>query len=113
MIILDATTKSVEIDLFGAITTSQLPYTLHYVDILSSDQSVSAVASNTGQTNSTTAVTILAAPSAGHTRQVKHLTVCNEDTVAAIVTIRINDNGTLRTMVTTTLTVGDTLEYSD
>lgn len=113
MIILDATTKSLEIKLTSAITTNQLPYTLHYVDLLSSDQSVSSVASNDGQSNSTSAVTVLAAPSSGHTRQVKHVTVYNADTVAAVVTVQVNDNATTRILVKTTLDVGDTLEYSD
>src|SRR4051812_50222990 len=94
MIILDATTKSLEIKLTSAITTSQLPYTLHYVDLLSSDQSVSSVASNDGASNSTTAVTVLAAPSSGHTRQVKHLTVYNADTVAAVVNVQGEDKST-------------------
>ena len=113
MIVLDATTKTIEIDLNGAITTSQLPYTLHYVDLLSSDQSVSAVGGNDGTTNSTTAVTMLAAPASGHTRQVKEITVQNADTVAAVVTIQLNNNGTVRTLFKATLDVGDQISYTD
>ncbi len=113
MIILDATTKTLEVDLAGAITTNQLPYTLHYVDLLSSDQSVSAVAVNDGTTNSTTAVTMLAAPASGHTRQVKQISIHNSDTVAATVTIQLNNNGTVRTIFKAVLDVGDQISYTD
>ncbi len=113
MIILDSTLKSLEIDLAGAITTNQLPYVLGYVDLLSSDQSISAVGSNDGTSNSTTAVSILAAPASGHTRQVKFLSVQNADTVAATLTLQYNDNGTVRTITKVTLDVGDNFIYTD
>jgi len=113
MIILDATTKSLEIKLGGAITTNQLPFVLGYVDLLSTDQSISAVGSNDGVTNSGTAVAILAAPASGHTRQVKFLSVQNADTVAATLTLQYNDNGTERTIIQIALAVGDNLIYTD
>ena len=113
MIILDSTLKSLEIKLAGGITTSQLPYVLGYVDLLASDQSVSAVGSNDGVTNDATAVPILAAPIAGHTRQVKFLSVFNGDTVAAVLTLQYNDNGTPRVITKVTLDVGDNFIYTD
>lgn len=113
MIILDATTKSLEIVLGGAVTTNQLPYVLSYVDLLSTDQSISAVGSNDGTTNSAVAVTVLAAPASGHTRQVKFLSVQNADTVAATLTVRYNDNATTRTIMKVALAVGDNLIYTD
>ena len=113
MIILDSTLKSLEIKLGGAITSNQLPYVLGYVDLLSVDQSISAVGSNDGPSNSGTAVTVLAAPASGHTRQVKFLSVQNADTVAATLTIQYNDNGTTRTIVQVALAVGDNLLYTD
>lgn len=113
MIILDATTKSLEIVLGGAVTSTQLPFVLGYVDLLSADQSVSAVGSNDGASNSTTPVTILAAPAAGHTRQVKFLSVQNADTFEAVLTLRYNDGGTPRTILKITLAIGDNLIYTD
>jgi ATP-dependent protease HslVU (ClpYQ) peptidase subunit len=113
MIILDSILKSLEIILAGAITTNQLPFVLGYTDLLSADQSISAVGSNDGTTNSGTAVTVLAAPLLGHTRIVKFLSIQNSDTVAATVTIRYNDNGTTRIIVKVTLDVGDNLIYTD
>ncbi len=109
MIILDSTLKSLEIKLAGAVTTTELPYVLGYVDLKTEDQSVSAVASNDGTTNGGTAVSVLAAPASGHTRQVKSISVSNVDTVAAVVTVQLNDNGTKRAIVVMTLAVGDNL----
>lgn len=113
MIVLDSTLKSLEIILAGAVTTNQLPYVLSYVDLLSSDQSVSAVGSNDGATNNGTAVTVLAAPAASHTRHVRELTVYNADTVPATLTLRYNDNGTTRIIVKVTMAVGDNLVYAN
>lgn len=113
MIILDTTLKSLEIKLAGVVTTTQLPYVLAYVDLLSSDQSISAVGSNDGATNNTTAVVVLAAPAAGHTRQVKFLSVFNADTVAATLTLQYNDNGTARIITKVVLDVGDNFIYTD
>lgn len=110
MILLDATTKSLELVLGGAITTTQPTFTAHYVD-LDSSFALSDAGEGDGATNSTTAVTAVAAPASGHRRQVKYLSVYNGDTVAAVVTVRINNNSTLRTIVKTTLQPGETLQY--
>ncbi len=112
MIILDTTTKSLEVKLAGAITTNQLDVTCHAVDLLSADQSLSATVNTDIATNSGTAVTAMAAPGAGHTRGVKTLTVYNKDTVQAIVTVQKNDNGTLYILTKTPLDPGDTLQYT-
>lgn len=110
MILLDATTKSLELVLAGAITTSQLPYTVSYVE-LDATFAIAAASEGDGTSNNTTAVTVVAAPASGKVRQVKYLTVYNADTVAATVTVRINNNATMRILVKTTLQVGDTLQY--
>ena len=112
MIILDATTKSLEIDLDGAITTNQLDVTCHAVDLLDSDQSVSDVVNTNVATNNTTAVTAMAAPAASHTRTVKSLTVYNKDTVSATVSVSLNFNGTLYIICKVTLATGEQLIYS-
>lgn len=95
-IILDATTKSLEIKLAGAPATNQLPFVLSYVDRVSATQAVSAIGSTDGVTNGTTAVEVLAAPASGHTRQVLTLTVPNEDTAIASLILQYNNNGTRR-----------------
>jgi hypothetical protein len=108
---LDATTKSLEIDLAGAITTTQLPYTIDWVELLESDMSVVDTGSGDGTTNSTTAVSVLAAPASGRVRKVTFLSVSNEDTVAAVLTVQLNNNGTTRRIIKVTLDVGDNLTY--
>jgi hypothetical protein len=112
MIILDTTTKSLEVKLAGAVTTNQLDITCHAVDVLTSDQSVSTITNTNIVTNNGTAVTAMAAPAAGHTRTIKSLTVYNKDTVAQATTVQLNFNATLYILVKPTLAVGDTLIYS-
>lgn len=111
MIILDATTKSLEVILGGAITTSQLPWTTSYVDVDQTTFAASAASTSDGATNSGTAVSIVAAPASGKSRQVKFISVYNADTAAATVTIRLNDNSTTRIIFKATLAVGDTLQF--
>lgn len=110
MIVLAATTSSLEIDLAGAITTSNLPVVSTFVDWDGTDYTPGAT---TTASNGTTAVTIVAAPAASTQRQVKLITVYNLDTVAATVTLQYNDNGTLRTLVKVALETGEHLVYTD
>lgn len=110
MIVLDATTKSLEVVLAGAVTTNQLPIVASYVDVTTTAYTPKA---NDTATNNTTAVTPVAAPAASTQRQVKLLTVYNADTVAAAVTVRLNSNSTMRVLCKVTLAVGSTLVYTD
>jgi hypothetical protein len=111
MINLDTTTKSLEIVLGGTVTTTALTWTASYVDLKDATQGVYDVAELDGTTNNTTAVTMVGAPGAGHTRQIKFISVVNVDTLAAVVTLRINNNSTLRQIVKVTLDPGDNLLY--
>ena len=112
MIILDATTKSLEIDLAGAITTNQLDVTCHAVDILDTTMAVSDIVNTNIATNNTTAVTAMAAPASGHTRTIKSLSVYNKDTASATVTVQINFNATIYIICKVTLATGEQLIYS-
>lgn len=111
MFILDATTKTLEIVLSGAITTTQLPFTTSYVDVATSTQAVTPGAQD-GATNSTTAVTIMAAPASGSERRLAAFSVTNSDTAPATVTLRLNDNATLRNIYKAVFAVGDNLVIS-
>ena len=113
MIILDATNRSLEIDLDAVVATNQLPFVASYVDINQSTFAMSAMSTNTGASNSTTAVTLVAAPGATTSRQLKYLSVKNSDTAAVLLWIQLNDNTTLREIWKGTLAVGDTLVYVD
>ncbi len=110
MIILDAVTKSLELLLGGVVTTNQLPFVVSYVDVTTSAYSP---LSNDGLSNNATAVSLVSAPAASTQRQVKLITVKNEDTVVTVVTIRLNNSGTFRKLVEITLPVGATLIYTD
>lgn len=47
-----------------------------------------------GVTNSTTAVVAVAAPASGKRRLIRSISIHNNDTVSATVTIRVDNNGT-------------------
>lgn len=112
MIILDSTTESLEILLAGAVTTNQLPFTASYADHNATAPSFTPGSSD-GQTNNTTAVTLVGNPGAGVQRQVKRLNVYNADTAQATVTIRLNNGGTLRTQFSIVIQTGERIEYED
>lgn len=113
MIALDSTSKSLQVILSGAITTNQLPIVATFADINQTTLGTSAISESDTVTNSTTAVTAVAAPSSGFTRGIKSLSVQNADTVAAVVTVRVNDGGTFRPIIVQTLTAGQSLIYED
>jgi len=89
--ILNATTKKIQILLGAAVAANQCPVVVDYVDFSSTATTPGLQLSNS---NSTTAVDIVSAPAASTQRKVNLITVCNKDTVVVVVTIRLNDNGT-------------------
>lgn len=112
MIVLDATTKSLQILLSGAVTTNQLAFTASYADYIASPAAFTPGA-NDGITNGATPVTLVAAPAASTQRQVKRINVYNSDTAPATVTIRVVSGANNRTQLTVTLQVGERIEYED
>lgn len=108
--ILQNTTDSIQIKLGGVITSSQLDFVSHWVDVTSTGYSPGRT---NGTSNSTTAVTIVGSPASSTTRKVRRFTIYNSDTVSATVIVYFNDNGTLRTQTKSTLSSGDTLEYTE
>lgn len=113
MLILDATTKTFEAKLAGAVAANTLPFTVNWVDILSTDQSVSALGSTDGTITGAGAVTLLAAPAANHYRVIKSLTVHNADTTGATLTVQLNNNGTARVVFKALLATLDNVDYTD
>jgi hypothetical protein len=106
--ILDATTKSLEVKLGGSVTSNQLPVMVSYADITTTTM---IGGEYDIVTNDTTAVPILAAPGVSTQRQVKNITIYNADTVDASVIVQLNNNGTARIICKRTLACGETLEY--
>jgi hypothetical protein len=110
MIILDATTKSLQINLSANVTTNQLPFSASYVD---STGSATTPGEQDGTSNNTTAATVVSAPAASTQRLIKSFILQNADTAAAKVTVIYNNNSTLRNILVVTLAVGDQLVYED
>lgn len=113
MITLDTTTKSLEVVLGGAVATTQLPFVASYVDISQLTFAMTASSENDGTTNSTTAVSLVAAPAASTTRKLNFLSIFNVDTAVVVLTIRLNNNSTTRICWKGTLAIGDNLTYTD
>lgn len=113
MIFLDTVNRSLEFLLVGNIATNALSFVASYVDVDQTSFSMTVAGTNTGASNNTTAVTLVAAPGSGKTRQLKFLSIRNIDTTVAVVTVRMNDNSTMREIVKFSLDPGDTLLYTD
>jgi hypothetical protein len=110
MIILDATTKSLQFKLGGTVTTNQLPFSSSYIDTTGTG---TTPGEQDGVSNNTTAVTVVSSPASSTQRLVKSIVIQNADTVATTVTVIYNNNSTLRNIVVTTLNPGDQLTYED
>lgn len=110
MIVLQDTNDTIEVVLAGAITTNQLPCTVSWRDITTTGYTPGGSRSNT---NSTTAVSLVAAPGASTQRVIDNITIFNNDTATATVTVRIDDNSTEYILTKATLATGETLEYAD
>jgi hypothetical protein len=105
MQILDATTKSIVAVMSGAAATTNPDFTAAWAD---NDGSSFAEGSSDGVLNGTSQVTLVAAPAASTRRVIKSITIQNRDTAAVTVTVKYNNNGTLRNIAVVTLAVGDT-----
>lgn len=108
--ILDSTTRSLEVVLSGAITTTQPKCITAWSDITASAY---APGETVASTNSTTAVTLVAAPAASTQRKITTLNIFNADTVSATVTVRYNDNGTVYNLISIAVPSGYTLFWTD
>ena len=109
MILLDATTTSLEVLLGAAHTTNALPCFASYTDTTTT----AALWKSELDTNGTTAITLVAAPGASTKRRVRFISIVNLDTVSQTVTIRYNNNGVFRTIRKYTLSPNDSFEYTE
>lgn len=108
MIILDATTKSIQVVLGEAISSVDCDYTASYVDVTTT---TFTPISGDGTTNGVTPVTIVAAPAGSTQRKIENITVYNADTITHTLTFSYNDNSTLRTLFKCTLLAGETVNF--
>jgi hypothetical protein len=110
MIILDTTSKSLEIAL-GGTPSAEFPFTASWVEVTAS---AFTPGETDGNTTGSTAVTLVAAPGGASTqRQLKALTTYNASNASQTVTIQLNNNTNLRTIFKHTLGVGERVEYVD
>lgn len=108
--ILDSTSKSLEIVLSGTVATNQLPVSVEYVDMTTT---ATTGATQLATTNGATAVTIASAPAASTQRRILGVSIYNADTASATVTVRTKDTSTLYPHVKIAVPVGYTLQYTD
>lgn len=108
--LLDTTSKTIQVLLTDSVETNQLPIVAWYADHTTTTLTPGC---SDSATNNTTAVTAVAAPGASTQRQVKMLSVFNADTKAATVIVRLNNNGTMRNLAQRTLLPGQSLSYVD
>jgi len=108
MIVLQDTNDSLEVVLAGAITTNQLQCSVSWRDITTSGYTPGG---SRALTNSTTDVSLVAAPAASTQRVIDNITIYNADTATATVTVQIDDNATEYILVKVTLAAGETLQY--
>lgn len=108
--ILDTTTRKLQVALSAVMTTANMPVVVDWVDSTATTFNPGVTPTNT---NGTTLVDILAAPAASTQRKVNGITIHNLDTAAKTVLIYLNDNGTSYQLVDAILQVSDTLGYTD
>lgn len=108
--ILDTTSKTLEIILASAKTTNDCEYTADYVDTQSG--TTFAPANTIGLSNGTSAVTAVAAPAASTQRAIRAFTFYNADTVNTTVTVRLYDGTNRRRVIVMTLTPGQSLVFT-
>lgn len=106
MIILDSILKSLVAVLAGAITANNPIFTVAYAD---TDGTAFTEASADGVLNGITEVELVAAPAASHRRIIRSLTIYNNDTVAATVSVSLKNGASVRVIRKKVLAAGDSL----
>lgn len=116
MIRLDTTARNLEAVLAGAVSTAQPQCVVSFYDVPSQskeDFSEYRGATKLTNTNSTTPVTICAAPTTNGTiRNIDHISIYNRDTASVTVTVQIDESTTDSILVSKALAAGETLEWT-
>ena len=95
----------------AAVSSTNPQYIISYNDMTATGMTLPQ-SSTQGNLNGLTPVTVLSAPLASTNRQVYNLTLYNSDNRAVNVTVRKDVSGTKYEIVTSTLSPGDTLQWS-
>jgi hypothetical protein len=107
-IMLDTTTKKLQMVMSAAATTTNPSYVVSYADVTTAFTEGNL----NGELNGTTAVDIVPAPAASARRTVTEIVLHNADTAAVTVTLRLDDNGTVRIIRAIPLAAGESWEMS-
>jgi len=108
-IVLDTTSKKIQLILSAAPATTQPDWVASYAD---ANGTVFTEGSSGGTANSTTAVDIVSAPASGYRRIVSEVTIHNADIATVTATLRYNDNGTIRVIARIEIGAGNTWSMS-
>lgn len=111
MLILDATTKKIQVVLGSVVTTNQLPCVASWRDYVAASSFTPG--SNIVNSNNTTDVDLVGAPAASTYRIIDFLSVYNNDTTAKTVTIKFDVSGTDSIIVSVSLAPGERLQYQE
>jgi hypothetical protein len=111
MLILGTTTDKIQVTLSNVVTTNQLDCIATYKDITTSAYSGSAPILVT--TNNTTSVDLVPAPASNTQRIVDFISIYNNDTANATVTVTINRNDSIGVLFKCTLKTSESLVYSE
>ena len=108
MIVLDATTKSLEIKLYATPVLNPV-FVVTYAD---NSGTTFTEGSQSGSLNGTNWVTVASAPSAGIRRIVKEINVYSGDIDDALIFLRLNDNGTSLMLTRATIAPGGSWRWT-
>lgn len=110
MIALSQTTDNLQVILDGAITTNQLECMASWRDRTSTTFEAGRTVTTT---NNTTDVTIAPAPASSTQRLIDFISIYNKDTVNAVVTVKLDANGTEYILCKVTLATTERLQYQE
>lgn len=110
MIVLTETTDNLQAVLGGAVTTNQMRCFASWRDVTTTAYTPGRTVTNT---NNTTDVNVVPAPTASTQRVCDLLTIYNLDTVSQTLTVKLDANGTEYVLWSGTLATGERLEYVD
>ena len=110
MIILSETTDNLQIVLAGAVTTNQLQCFTSWRDRTSTTFVAGRTVTNT---NNTTDVNLAVAPASSTQRVIDFISIYNNDTQNATVTIKLDANGTEYILFKTVLATTEKIEYQE
>lgn len=105
-------TDKIQVVLGGAVTTNHLQLSAFWSDIELTNKGVDGFGNNATISDNTTDVDLVGNPSSGKSRLVDFMSVFNNDTTSATVTVKLNRNGTTSVLWYGILNVYERLQYT-